>query len=392
MANLKDYIEDRKFVNWALEPDAETEAYFLNYLNEHPDEKAGLLKARGELKLLAVDQKTISADRKSTIYKQITSYNTFKQASRTILVFRRTLPYAAVAILFFALGILAMNQLKENYPVTIPESLLVKSAALNTMVYLADGSKKEVGNAKTLIDFSQKGVLLVGTDTIQLTETERENSSNMVVVPFGKRALIRLHDESLIELKAGSRILIPEKFSDDHRSAYLSGEAYFDITKDPQHPFHVNTSSTEIKVLGTSFRVEAYPDLAEQTTFLKEGTVFLRSSGHSLLSGWKELKPDEQAVTHASSNKIIISKGDSVAYSLWKKGIVQLNNEPVEAVVKQVERYFNISIQLPDQQIRNRLLTGKMNLDTELNEVFKYLEKITDGKIEKVNAGEFVLK
>jgi len=392
MVTLNDYIEDRRFVKWALEPDAEIEAYFSAYLREHPEERAGLLKARETLRLLAVKQKDIPHQRKSEIYDQIVQKASNQMLHGKVSLVWRMIPYAAVALVFFALGILTVNVLESDQPYVVPESLLVKSAALNTMVYFADGTKKEISDSNMLIDFSNAGQLVLGSDTIKLQKTGAANASNMVVVPYGKHAQIQLSDRSMVELKAGSRILVPEQFNNDFRSAYLSGEGFFDIVKDPAHPFLVNTESTEIKVVGTSFRVEAYADMQMQTTFLKEGKVLLRNSNHSVLSGWTELKPNEQAVTGVSVREVFIKNGDAEAYSLWKKGIVKINNEPVQVVVRRIERYFNISIHLPNEQIRTRLLNGKMNLDTDLEEVFVYLERITDGKIEKVNAGEYVLQ
>ena len=391
MTTLNDYIEDKRFVRWALEPDAQTEAYFLAYMKEHSEERAALLKARKTLQLLSVKQNEIPLQCKSKIYSQVIKRGKQQQRDTTISLVRRMIWYAAVAFVFFTLGGLVMNLLENKHPGIIPEGLLVKGAALNTMVYLADGSKKELGDARTLIDFSKVGQLLVGPDSIQLIPTGKEEAVNMVVVPYGKRARLRLSDNSLIELNAGSRLLIPENFAADSRSAYLLGEAFFDITKDPAHPFFLNTTTTEIKVLGTSFHVEAYPDLNEQKTFLKEGNVLLRNSNHSVLDGWTKLIPGEQAISGLTGQKVIVAKGDTEAYSLWKRGIVKINNEPVGNVVAQVERYFNISIHIPDEKVRTRVLTGKMDLNTTLSEVFKYLENITDGKIEKISAGEFVL-
>lgn len=392
MATLDDYIEDRRFVKWALEPDAEIEAYYSDYLKEHPEEQVSLMKACETLQLISVEQEVIPYLHKSALYKEIVRQGAGTQKPKRRSLIGLILPYAAVAILFFAIGAIVINLLGRNNPIVMPESLLVKGAALNTMVYLADGSRKEVGDTKIQIDFSQPGLLILDVDTLRLCPSGKSGASNMVVVPFGKRTMVKLYDNSLVELKAGSRLLMPEKFSAGSRSVHLLGEAFFDIRHDSLNSFFLTTTSTEINVLGTSFRVEAYPDEEQQTTFLKEGKIRLRRIDYTMLTAWTELLPNQQAETLFANGQIVVAPGDSVSYNLWKKGIVQINNEPLEQVVKKVERYFNISIQLKDPDIRNRVITGKMNLDTELAEVFNYLERITDGRIEKVNAGEFVLK
>ncbi len=392
MSNLKDYIENRKFVKWALEPDGQIEAYFAAYISRRPDEKEQLLEARRSLKLLQVRQETIPSARKEAIYSQVFATAQRKTSDRTITLFRRLLSYAAVAILFFALGTLLTNSLKKNHSYHVPESLLVKSAALNTMVYLADGTKKEISDPKMVIDFSRAGLLVTGSDTVQMQSTGDGTVANMVVVPYGKRARLRLPDQSLVELSAGSRIIIPHELSEPARSAYLIGEAFFEITKTPHRPFLLSTTSTEIKVLGTSFGVEAYPDMEQQTTFLKDGKVMLRMTNHTFLNGWTKLDPNEQAIAHISSNEIVVEKGDPARYALWQAGILTIDNESVQDVVSRVERYFNVTIRIPNEQVRTRRLNGKMNLNAELNQVFEYLEEITDGSIKKVNAGEYILE
>ena len=134
------------------------------------------------------------------------------------------------------------------------------------------------------------------------------------------------------------------------------------------------------------------PDRKEETTFLKEGTVWLRKINHSILSGWAKLKPNDQAKTIEETGTIVISKGNEQSYDLWKRGIITINNESIDDVIPNVEQFFNISITVSNEQIRTRLLTGKMHLNTDMNEVFEYLENLTDGTIEKVNAGEYVLQ
>ncbi|WP_163712505.1 FecR family protein [Mangrovibacterium lignilyticum] len=391
MKNLKDYIEDPRFIRWTMDNDVEASAFYQKYMEEHPEEKAALIKAHEELLLLAVRNKSVSEKRKDAIYRNILAQKTIEQEIKTRLLYRKLLPYAAVALVFFSLGSLIMKLTEQVNPHFVSEQLLVKSAANNTTIYLADGSKKEVSNSDLLIDFVSDRKLILGNDTLVMSATGSENRVNMVVVPYGKRARVGLPDKSQVQLTAGSRILIPEHFSRTDRSAYLLGEAFFDVSKDPDHPFFLNTILTEIKVLGTSFRVQAYADLPEQRTFLSEGKVMIRNAEHSVLAGWTEMKPNQEALTNGATGNTRLVKGDQKAYSSWKKGILEINEEPLVDVIDKVEHYFNITIQIPDPQIQSRVMSGKLNLNAELNEVFEYLENITDGKVNKISAGEYEL-
>lgn len=391
MAKLEKYIEDPRFLRWALENDAEASAYFHGYMEEHPAEKAALLKAREQVMLLAVKHKPVAALRKEAIYQEVLAHEPFVAGNKTRKLLQKFLPYAAIALVFFALGSLIMSITQPNPAYLVPEQLLVKSAANNTTIYLADGRKKEIVDAGQLVNFSSSDRIILGQDTLLRSPQQTADAVDMVVVPFGKRAQLQLPDRSRVQLSAGSRLLIPGKFTPESRSAYLLGEAFFDVTKDPQHPFLVNTLLTEIKVVGTSFQVQAYTDMPEQRTFLREGKVLIRPADGSLLNSWKEVEPNQEAVTVGASGKTRVISGDPEAYDLWKKGILEIDEQPLGKVAERIEHYFNITIHIPDPQKQNRVMSGKLNLDADLSKVFEYLENITDGKINNLSAGEYEL-
>lgn len=391
MQELEKYIEDKRFVKWVFSPDQETENYFAEYLQNHPGEKDKILNARKELKLLAVKNLNPESEKKEIIFQKVLAAKR-KRNFPLLVSYASVARYAAIAVLFFAIGSLFMYLLSHDKALSaVEESLLVKSASQNTIVYLADGSQREISDARTTIDFSNHGQLIVNRDSIKIGKAIPENSKNLVVVPHGKRAKVKLYDNSIVNLNAGSRIILPDNFSEDKRTAYLVGEAFFDITTYPDYPFFVETSSAIVKVLGTSFHVSAYPDRKELTTFLQEGQVRFRSTDHALFAGWVDIEPNEQATLDRGTNNITVQKGDEVYYQLWKDGIVSFDDEPVTDLLSRVEQFFNISVNCVDQQVSRRRIKGKLDLNNELAEVLEYIEKITDRKIIKVNAGKFEL-
>jgi ferric-dicitrate binding protein FerR (iron transport regulator) len=76
--------------------------------------------------------------------------------------------------------------------------------------------------------------------------------------PRGQRSMILLPDSSVVYLGADSRLMYPERFSSANREIFLSGEAFFEVTKNPKKPFMVHTGKVQTKVLGTSFKIEAF--------------------------------------------------------------------------------------------------------------------------------------
>lgn len=393
MWELEKYIEDKRFLKWVFTPDLETENYYAKYLEIHPEEKEEILRVKKELTLLAVKNVSLKGERKEIIFKKI--MNVRKERRSPLLFnihFSRIARYAAVAIMFFAIGSLFMyEQKKSDLILPVEESLLVKSAPLNTTVFFADGSQREIFSTYTTIDFSCPGYLVVNTDSIEMGAITGSEGKNMIIVPYGKRASIKLYDHSVVGLNAGSRIVIPCGFSSEKRNAYLIGEAFFDIIKDSEHPFFVETSSGVIKVLGTSFFVSAYPDETEFTAYLQEGKISFRDSDHSLFTGWRELIPKEQLTLNKATKSISVKQGDELFFQLWKDGIVQFNNETAYQILKRVEQYFSITISVKDEEVGRLRINGKLDLNADRNEVFEYIEKITNGKITKINTSEFVL-
>jgi hypothetical protein len=393
MDDYQKYIEDRKFLKWVFDPDPETEKYYTDYLEAHPEEKDGILQAKKELSLLAVRNRKSERGKKEIIYYRLLKEMQKENLSRSFRMRSGFVRYAAIALLFFVIGSLFMDQLRRNQETTtVEESLLVKSAALNTMVYLADGSQREIGCSRATIDFSFPGYLIINSDSIKIGMIASVNPKNLVVVPYGKRARVKLYDRSIVNLSAGSRIILPVQFASEARSAYLVGEAFFDIVKDPERPFFVETSSSMIKVLGTSFNVCAYSDHPELAAFLQEGKIRFRSTEDFWFSGWLDLKPGDQVTLNKKTKQINVTQGDQQYYQLWKEGIIQFNNETVHDLLIRVGQYYNITLKVADHRADGRRIKGKLDLNADRDEIFKYIENITDEKIIKINAGEFMLK
>lgn len=394
MDDYQKYIEDRRFIRWVFDPDPETESYYAGYLQAHPEEEKEVLGAKRVLRLLSARNEKAGPGRKESIYQEIISGGSGQNIpGKHWILPAAFVRYAAVALIFFAIGSLTVSLLeKSRTEMLADESMLVKSASLNTMVYLADGSQREIGNAGALIDFSAPGFLIIGADAVPIGNALSAHSKNLVVVPYGKRARVKLYDQSVVSLSAGSRIILPAAFSAESRNAYLVGEAFFDVTRDPSRPFFIRTSLSEMKVLGTSFNFCAYPDRKEQTAFLQSGKILFSEQREGLFQTWSELRPGEQLSFNTETNDISVTAGNGQYYALWKDGIVQLDNVTIHDLLIRVGQYFNITLKASDDHRDLRRITGKLDLNADQAEVFKYIENITDGNIIKINEGAFMLE
>src|SRR5579872_5636301 len=118
-----------------------------------------------------------------------------------------------------------------------------------------------------------------------------------------KKSVITLSDGTVVTLNSATNIKYPEKFGDSVREVYLDGEAYFDVVKDPLHPFIIHANKMNIRVLGTSFNVKSY-----QYESLSEATLIRGSIEVTLNDRPSDriiLKPKEKLIVQ---NNVLIKK------------------------------------------------------------------------------------
>lgn len=100
---------------------------------------------------------------------------------------------------------------------------------------------------------------------------------NEVSTQRGENRIVELADGSVIYLAPGSRLIYPNKFADNVRKVYLSGEAYADIAKDEMHRFIVSTEQVDVIVHGTQFNIRSYESNSEVEVMLLEGLVDMQT-------------------------------------------------------------------------------------------------------------------
>jgi transmembrane sensor len=158
---------------------------------------------------------------------------------------------------------------------------------------------------------------------------------------------VTLPDGTKVWLRKGSQITYPQIFDKDLRCVTLDGEAYFEVTFDKQRHFCVITKSGErLEVLGTSFNVK-------QT---EKGTSLLVKTGKVRfdLDGSKNgqvVAAGKNAFHEKSSNDISVSPAPSFNEMAWQSGYLEFINVPLKQAIADFESYFNIKIQLENQQL-----------------------------------------
>lgn len=287
---------------------------------------------------------------------------------------------AAVVLFFFSFGIylnyrpvkLVKNQAakaKRPHNDALPGSnKAVLTLANGKTIVLDDaqnGTLAQQGN--TLIKKTANGQLLYNATTLANTTTAP--SINTIATPRGGQYQIILPDGTKVWLNSASSLQFPTRFTGKVRQVEITGEAYFEVTKNPAMPFQVKTNRAQIEVLGTHFNVMAYDDESMMKTTLLEGAVNIKNGTFSAM-----LKPGQQAQVNKAGQNKVINDVDVEDETAWKNGIFQFKDAGIDVILRQAARWYDVDVTYKGK-VPERLFTGRISRNVKasvLLEMLKY--------------------
>lgn len=237
---------------------------------------------------------------------------------------------------------------------------------------LATGKKIRLSEANTGSLANEAGVGIFKTKEGELIyEVEdsniQTNQTNTLTTAKGETYQVRLPDGSLVWLNAESSLVYPASFNKcSIRRIELRGEGYFEIAKDKKHPFVVKTLQQEVTVLGTHFNINSYPEEKATLTTLLEGSVKVADSKDQ-----KILVPDQQSST--TGNGLTVKTVETEDVISWKNGLFLFNDEPLESIMREVSRWYDIEVIYRDVD-RNKLFFGGISRYDDISMILKKLE------------------
>ncbi|SKB84486.1 FecR family protein [Sphingobacterium nematocida] len=244
--------------------------------------------------------------------------------------------YAAAAVLFFfsITGIYLYNtsQVAQVPKLTSIYGDDVAPGGNRATITLSNG---------TLIELSadQDGVIASGSelsysDGRKILDATKDIQYATLQTPRGGQYRLTLPDGSKVILNAESTLRYPNSFVNlKNREVSLSGEAYFEVAKDKQHPFIVLSAQQKIEVLGTHFNVSSYHNEETTLTTLVEGSVRVNNS---------ILKPNQQSVL--KEGQIRIREVDVEQAIAWKNGYLMFDDEPLYSIMQKIERWYDVEV------------------------------------------------
>lgn len=197
---------------------------------------------------------------------------------------------------------------------------------------------------------------------------------------------IELSDGTLVTLNHDTKINYPDQFPNDIREVSIEGEAFFEVTPNPNKPFIIHAGEATVKVLGTSFSVNAYPENDRVEVIVASGKVEV-----SKLANLQKitLDPGDKGTFINSSKQLTKSLNDDPNYLAWKTRTLIFNETDLTEVIKQLNKVYRVQIELPDHQLDELLLNAHFERET-LDFILEVISTTHGLKIEK-RGGHYLL-
>ncbi len=393
MINYENIIENPLFIKWIFNPTIELDLYWDVYMEKNPQEANLLLEFKSKLRNVSFKSDKLSEAEKLKlaydISKRLDEEDKKKRINGRLHFF---LKYAAVAILFFSVGasVVYFGMDKDDALIKYTSEVDVHSSVSGPILMLPEGKSIPIKNGESTLDYRNSGELLINNDSI--IHKVEPSIMNQLVMPHGSSSKVVLSDNTVVWLNAGSSLIYPSVFANKTRDVVLFGEAFFDVAKDTEKPFVVQTSVLEIRVLGTKFNVSSYSEDNIIQTVLKEGSVAIRRIGAAKFEDELLLKPNQLASFDKRTKLTNVTNVDTDFYTLWTEGLLRFENQDMNRVIKKIERFYNIRIRFEDPLLGSVKISGKLDLHQNKEEVFEYLAKVSATAFEQNDENNYTIK
>jgi ferric-dicitrate binding protein FerR (iron transport regulator) len=215
------------------------------------------------------------------------------------------------------------------------------------------------------------GMLAYNMFIVQSRENPIYTSGLKVDVPLGQIANLTLPDGTKVILNSGTTLEYGHRFGLGQREVYLEGEAFFEVFRDHNHPFIVNTTSLDFKVYGTSFNIEAYPDDINTNATLVNGSLgIIDKSGKEIT----RLDPGENLFFDRHNTKVIKKRVDTGMYTSWRDGIIIFRNEKLKDIAKKMERWYNLEIVIQREALAEESYYGSIMRNKPVDQILEVLK------------------
>lgn len=282
----------------------------------------------------------------------------YRKTYRTHRISMRWITVAAMLVLLLGSSLFLYN--RQNSSREAMTGILPGSS--QAVLVMNDGSVHALNRQTENEVIRMNGVTAMNTGKqLSYSSSDLDSLSDAEVyhelrIPRGGEYQVVLADGTRVWLNAKSTLKYPVQFRGKERVVFLEGEAYFEVTKDKEHPFRVMTDrEVSVKVLGTSFNVRAYSEDKEVETVLEEGSVEMAAAGHNMV-----LIPGQKGSYSFDDGRLEVKDVETGNFTAWRKGEFVFNDEPVVDIMEDLMRWYDIEVFYADEAVKQLLFNCKI--------------------------------
>lgn len=235
-------------------------------------------------------------------------------------------------------------------------------------------------------------IVLLGLITVtaywQGSRQIQSNFSDIVVeAPLGSKTKLTLPDGSTVWLNAGSKMVYSQGFGVSDRRLAFQGEGYFEVEKNDEMPFLVQTHDVNVTVVGTKFNFRNYPEDEEAVVELLEGKVALENQLKE--ESVRYLSPNEKMILHKATGKMDITSAKVKEATLWTENSLLFDEDLLPDIVRELERSYHVQIEIENEDLKQIRFYGQFNqLEQNIYDVLDMLSET--GKLKYHEEGKVI--
>ena len=309
------FLSHETFVKWVKSPNKENQLFWEKWLENHPEKKEAFYQAKTLVQNFQFrDDERYDKSQFDRILKNVLKdeySDRFKNKSKT-------------------------RWINRNY------SAIIKVAAAIALIATFLLLLKNIPNAATGQEIAIQSVI-------------KQN-------PNGRKSTFMLPDGTIVTLNSNSKITYPSEFRGDNRLVELSGEAFFNVARDPLHPFIVRSKNLETTALGTSFDVQAFDQQNLIAVYLVTGKVRVNTPGDAFPKQYM-INPGEQLIYSENQNKAQIARYDADDI-LWRNGILVFKQSNLSDFINVIERWYDVEVNITGNPQSDIKISGRFDNET----------------------------
>jgi hypothetical protein len=373
------FLDDDFFIESMISPTKESELFWTELIDRKEIDINEFISANMLLESIKKNSHGLPGERKERLWRRIdTTRKSLKNRRKKRILLHKYLSIAAGIAIIIGLSFTFLfkrdhSRINNDHEIDYAQFQLGHHLQNHEEIHIVTEEKQvKIDGEEVEIKYDSEGTITFNNEEVSqpiMDASIEKMSYNQLYVPYGKRASLTLADGTSLWVNAGTTVIYPAVFSKYKREIYVVGEVYAEVKRDESRPFIVKTDRLEIHVLGTSFNVSAYKEDAQQKVVLVNGSIDISLEGRNT-----RLVPNQLYTFNGDVSKVETVEAEM--YISWRDGIYMFRDEPIENILNQLARYYNVTMIFPQHQPSGILCSGKLELKDDLSHILNNLSQI----------------